>query len=112
MSEKRELKREVLEGEERPNPLRWWALAALSQFMLVLYATVVNVALPYIERDLGMGPAGLAWVVNGYVLTFGGLLLLGAGLPISSSAGASSSPVWASSRWLRRQRGSPSARRC
>lgn len=61
------------------NPLRWWALAVLSlvQFVLVLDATVVNVALPSIERDLGMGPAGLAWVVNGYALAFGGLLLLG-----------------------------------
>ena len=63
----------------KPNPLRWWALAVLSlvQFMLVLDATVVNVALPSVERDLGMDAAGLAWVVNGYALTFGGLLLLG-----------------------------------
>ena len=66
-------------GKGKPDPLRWWALAVLSlvQFMLVLDATVVNVALPPIERDLGMGAAGLAWVVNGYALTFGGLLLLG-----------------------------------
>ena len=79
MSEKRKLEREMLEDGGQPNPLRWWALAMLSlvQFMLVLDATVVNVALPSIERDLGMGAAGLAWVVNGYVLTFGGLLLLG-----------------------------------
>ena len=65
--------------EAGPKPLRWWALAVLSlvQFMLVLDATVVNVALPSIERDLGMGSPGLAWVVNGYALTFGGLLLLG-----------------------------------
>lgn len=65
--------------EGKPHGLRWWALAVLSlvQFMLVLDATVVNVALPPIERDLGMGAAGLAWVVNGYALTFGGLLLLG-----------------------------------
>ena len=63
----------------KPDPLRWWALAVLSlvQFMLVLDATVVNVALPSIERDSGMDAAGLAWVVNGYALTFGGLLLLG-----------------------------------
>src|SRR5918997_4043464 len=67
-------------GEEAgPEPLRWWALAVLSlaQFVLVLNATVVNVALPSIERDLGTGPAALAWVVNGYALTFGSLLLLG-----------------------------------
>jgi len=53
------------------------AVLSLVQFMLVLDATVVNVALPSLKRDLGMGAAGLAWVVNGYVLTFGGLLLLG-----------------------------------
>lgn len=61
------------------DPRRWHALAvlALVQFMLVLDNTVVNVALPSIQRDLGTGPAGLAWVVNAYVVTAGGLLLLG-----------------------------------
>ncbi|QLH26792.1 MFS transporter [Streptomyces sp. Rer75] len=46
------------------------------QFMLVLDDNVVNVALPSIRDDLGFGAAGLAWVVNGYFLAFGGLLLL------------------------------------
>jgi EmrB/QacA subfamily drug resistance transporter len=50
---------------------------SLVQVMLVLDATVVNVALPSVERDLGMSQSGLAWIVNGYALTFGGLLLLG-----------------------------------
>ena len=45
--------------------------------MLVLDVTVVNVALPRIQSDLGFSRAGLAWVVDGYVLTAGGLLLLG-----------------------------------
>lgn len=45
--------------------------------MLVLDVTVVNVALPHIQSDLGFSRAGLAWVVDGYVLTAGGLLLLG-----------------------------------
>ncbi|MBM6400403.1 MFS transporter [Phycicoccus sp. MQZ13P-5] len=45
--------------------------------MLVLDATVVNVALPRIATDLGFGPATLSWVLNGYTLAFGGLLLLG-----------------------------------
>jgi EmrB/QacA subfamily drug resistance transporter len=49
----------------------------LIQFMLVLDITVVNVALPRIQHDLGFSRAGLAWVVNGYVLMAGGLLLLG-----------------------------------
>lgn len=62
-----------------PDPLRWRALAvlALVQFMLVLDNTVVNVALPSVQRDLELGPTGLAWVINAYVITFGGLLLLG-----------------------------------
>lgn len=53
------------------------ALLATSQFLLILDAGIVNVALPSIERDLGFAPQDLSWVVNGYVLTFGGLLLLG-----------------------------------
>src|SRR4051812_29427795 len=61
------------------DPRRWKALAvlALIQFMLILDVTVVNVALPRIKDDLGFSRAGLAWVVNGYVLMAGGLLLLG-----------------------------------
>jgi EmrB/QacA subfamily drug resistance transporter len=61
------------------DPRRWKALAVLGaiQFMLVLDITVVNVALPRIQHDLGFSHPGLAWVVNGYVLMAGGLLLLG-----------------------------------
>src|SRR5690242_10264644 len=44
--------------------------------MIVLDATVVNVALPSIQDDLGFSQAGLAWVVNAYLIAFGGLLLL------------------------------------
>src|SRR5580700_2487474 len=62
-----------------PDPRRWKALGVLGliQFMLILDVTVVNVALPRIQHDLGFTRPGLAWVVNGYVLTAGGLLLLG-----------------------------------
>ncbi len=62
-----------------PDPRRWKALALLGgiQFMLVLDITVVNVALPHIQTDLGFSKPGLAWVVDGYVLMAGGLLLLG-----------------------------------
>jgi EmrB/QacA subfamily drug resistance transporter len=52
-------------------------LVLLAQLMLVLDATVVNVALPHISTDLDFTPAGLSWVLNGYTLAFGGLLLLG-----------------------------------
>ncbi|MEW1954528.1 MFS transporter [Terrabacter sp. NPDC080008] len=52
-------------------------IVLVAQLMLVLDATVVNVALPHIRADLGFTPAGLSWVLNAYTLAFGGLLLLG-----------------------------------
>ncbi|MEW9556113.1 MFS transporter [Nonomuraea sp. NPDC050783] len=57
---------------------RWIALAVLctGMLMIVLDATVVNVALPAIQNDLGFTSSGLAWVVNAYLIAFGGLLLL------------------------------------
>ena len=48
----------------------------LGQFMLVLDATVVNVALPAIRGDLGLGAGELTWVTSAYMIAFGGLLLL------------------------------------
>jgi EmrB/QacA subfamily drug resistance transporter len=58
---------------------RWVALAvlAVAQFMVFLDETVVNVALPSIKDDLGFSQSALAWVVNAYILMFGGLVLLG-----------------------------------
>jgi EmrB/QacA subfamily drug resistance transporter len=58
---------------------RWLALyvLCLGDLMIVLDATIVNVALPAIRTDLGFSQASLAWVVNAYLLTFGGFLLLG-----------------------------------
>jgi len=53
------------------------AIVLIAQLMLVLDVTVVNVALPRIQTDLDFSPAGLSWVLNGYTLAFGGLLLLG-----------------------------------
>ncbi len=50
---------------------------AAAQLMVVLDASIVNVALPDIEKALGFSGTGLEWVVNAYALTFGGLLLLG-----------------------------------
>jgi EmrB/QacA subfamily drug resistance transporter len=50
---------------------------ATAQLMVVLDATIVNVALPHIQRALGFSGSGLEWVVNAYALTFGGLMLLG-----------------------------------
>ncbi len=48
-----------------------------AQLMVVLDATIVNIALPSIQRDLGLSEAGLQWVITSYTLAFGGLLLLG-----------------------------------
>src|SRR5215204_2974159 len=58
---------------------RWFALyvLCLGSLMIVLDATIVNVALPSIRADLGFSETSLAWVVNAYLLTFGGFLLLG-----------------------------------
>src|SRR6266436_4183131 len=57
---------------------RWIALYILcvGVLMIVLDATVVNVALPSIQDDLGFSTSSLAWVVNAYLIAFGGLLLL------------------------------------
>src|SRR3954466_900462 len=52
-------------------------LVAAAQFMVVLDATVVNVALPSIQRDVGFSEQSLSWVLNAYTLMFGGFLLLG-----------------------------------
>jgi EmrB/QacA subfamily drug resistance transporter len=61
------------------NPKRWWALAVISvaTLMVVLDATIVNVALPHAQADLGISVANRQWVVTAYTLPFGGLLLLG-----------------------------------
>src|SRR6187431_3495426 len=57
---------------------RWMALYVLCAgvLMIVIDATIVNVALPSIQEDLGFSQGNLAWVVNAYLIAFGGLLLL------------------------------------
>ncbi|MEV5428356.1 MFS transporter [Streptomyces sp. NPDC052701] len=61
------------------DPRRWWGLViiALAQLMVVLDATIVNIALPSAQRDLGMSDGDRQWVITAYTLAFGGLLLLG-----------------------------------
>jgi len=62
-----------------PDSRRWWALVVimLAQLMVVLDATVVNVALPHAQAALDISNADRQWIVTAYTLTFGGLLLLG-----------------------------------
>src|SRR5438132_6919104 len=63
----------------QPTGSRWLSLMVLCAgfLMIVVDMTIVNVALPSIRRDLGFSQAGLAWVVNAYLIAYGGLLLLG-----------------------------------
>ncbi|MFG3600887.1 MFS transporter [Micromonospora chersina] len=62
-----------------PGSKRWWALGliALAQFMVIMDTSIIGVALPRIQADLGFSPENLSWVFNAYVVAFGGLLLLG-----------------------------------
>jgi len=66
-------------SSEIPDPRRWIALILLcaTQFMLIIDVSIVNVALPTIERDLHFTDSSLQWVASAYALTFGGFLLLG-----------------------------------
>ncbi|HXP98896.1 MAG TPA: MFS transporter, partial [Solirubrobacteraceae bacterium] len=66
------------EVERKRERRRWIALAVLclGQLMMVLDATIVNVALPSIQRELHFSQGNLTWVINGYLVTFGGFLLL------------------------------------
>ena len=61
------------------NSRRWLALGliAAAQFMVIMDTSIIGVALPEIQRDLGFAPQDLSWVFNAYVVAFGGLLLLG-----------------------------------
>src|SRR5947209_1611054 len=61
----------------RNNPWLVLVIVGLAQFMVILDATIVNVALPSIQRSLHFSTSNLQWIVNAYTLTFGGFLLLG-----------------------------------
>ena len=65
----------ILASENR----KWWTLGAVSfgLFMIMLDNTVVNVALPSMAQDLGVGLSELEWIVTGYALTFASLMLVG-----------------------------------
>src|SRR5438270_3228634 len=65
-------------GTVQPSSSRWLSLLVLCAgfLMIILDSTIVNVALPSIQRDLGFSQSSLAWVVNAYLIAYGGLMLL------------------------------------
>ena len=69
----------VTESVHLPDPRRWFALwlLAIAEFVVILDATIINVALPSISRNLHVSTDSLSWVVSTYILAFGGTLLLG-----------------------------------
>src|SRR5436853_7897735 len=66
-------------GRRGSHAVRWWVLVALgvAQLMVTLDATVVNIALPAAQHDLAFSDGDRQWVITGYALAFGSLLLLG-----------------------------------
>ena len=68
---------DLKQKEHHTNPWVVLVLICMAQFMVVLDATVTNVALPSIQKDLGLSEANLQWIINAYTLVFGGFLLLG-----------------------------------
>src|SRR3954464_5091987 len=77
--------KETIVAASAPNPQtrfstrRWWALGliAAAQFMVIMDTSIIGVALPRMQADLGFTQQNLSWVFNAYVIAFGGLLLLG-----------------------------------
>lgn len=65
--------------DHEPDPRRWWALTVLAaaQLMIILDASIVNIAMPSAQADLGISNADRQWIVTAYTLAFGALLLLG-----------------------------------
>src|SRR6187549_1101998 len=66
-----------MRGGHSTNPWLVLVLICVAQFMVILDATIVNVALPSIQKDLGLSEANLQWIISSYTLVFGGFLLLG-----------------------------------
>ena len=69
-------------AERRKHRLRWWTLAVVSVTLVLetIDETILNVALPTLQQELGASASGLQWMVNSYILVFGGLLLIMGGL--------------------------------
>ena len=88
-----------------PHHARRWtilAILAIAQLMVVLDATIVNIALPSAQRALHFPNSGRQWIVTAYALAFGSLLLLGGRISICSAESGRSSPGWPDLRPRRR----------
>src|SRR6478672_7979559 len=72
-----EIPEEIASDQGRRNLGIALAVISIAQLMVVLDATIVNIAIPYIADDLDFSKAGQSWIITGYTLAFGGLLLLG-----------------------------------
>jgi MFS family permease len=98
-----------------PGPDRRWLVlvtVAIAQLMVVLDATVVNIALPSAQRDLGFANSDRQWVVTAYALAFGGLLLLGGRVVTCSDASGSLSSACSASPGPRRSAARPRRSGC
>jgi len=86
---------------EQLDPRRWRALAVclVAGFLTLLDVSIVNVALPSIEVGLEAGPTQLQWILTGYALSFGLVLISAGRLATPAAGGAPSSSGCASSRW-------------
>jgi MFS family permease len=86
------------------------AIVAAAQFMVILDASIVNVALPTIKRDVGFSEQSLSWILNAYTLIFGGFLLLGGRLADRLGGAGCSWPASRCSQPHRSSAASPSPR--
>jgi EmrB/QacA subfamily drug resistance transporter len=86
-----------MDPNAHPHPRRWTALVliALAQFMVIMDTSIIGVALPKMQADLGFSQANLSWIFNAYVVAFGGLLLLGGRLSDLLGARRMFSAGWA-----------------
>ena len=101
-------------GAVQKDPRRWLALAVIgfSQLMVILDASIVNIALPSAQRDLGISDADRQWIVTAYTLAFGGLLLLGGRIADYQGRKRTLLIGLGGSRSRRRWAGSPAAPSC
>ncbi len=85
---------------------------SMAQFMVVLDFTIVNVALPSIQRDLHVATTTLQWVISGYAVAFGGFLLLGGRLADVYGRPGCTGSGWSYSPWRASPEAWPSSRGC